>query len=163
MMTEDRNNPLGFAQRTQKNLEFIKHAYEYHKGDVHVVAQLMNSLLGIVIVPNAWKFKHHSSSVSLEKLVQHDWPMWNITYDKPTGDKPKTKTLECLIWHLRNAAAHGRFKFLDDPNSRELKEVLIQVEDAPGEKAQINWRATITGYELYRFCLLLSDEMEERN
>ena len=163
-MSYNRNQPVDFAQLTRKNLRFIKHAYKLHKNqDAHVVTQLMNSLLGIIIVPDAKHVQHHSSLVSLKELQERGWPMWNIMYDEPTGNRPKTETLECLIWHLRNAAAHGRFKFLEKPTSRDLNKVLIQVEDAPTENAQINWRDSIKGDKLYQFCVRLAGEMEEHN
>ena len=45
-----RNNPSGFAERTRKNLELIERAYSVG-ADVHVVTQLMLSLLGIIVFP----------------------------------------------------------------------------------------------------------------
>jgi hypothetical protein len=45
-----RNESEGFAQRTRENLEFITHAKQ-QGSHVHVVTQLVNSMLGLVIFP----------------------------------------------------------------------------------------------------------------
>lgn len=157
MEFETRNKPVGFAQRTRKNLEFISDAFD-HGQDVHVVAHLVNSLLGIVIVPKARYSKQEFWSISLEELSRRGWPKWNITLDDP---KNKTKTLRHLVRHLRNAAAHGGFEFTGDPDSRYLSEVGLTVQDRPGENSKPNWRAEIEGLELYRFCLLLAEHIEK--
>lgn len=99
--------------------------------------------------------------VTLEKLlIDGDWPKWTITLDVPNPGKPKTETLGNLVWHLRNAAAHGHSEFTGEPDSRDLSEVGLIVHDAPGEGQEPNWRAEIGGPELYQFCLLLADYIE---
>ena len=49
-------------------------------------------------------------------------PDWNIIVDNPEDKRPKTETLGTLIWHLRNAAAHGRLEFADNPDSPECQQ-----------------------------------------
>jgi len=156
---ESRNRPIGFAQRTRKNLEYVTDARDRDE-DVHVVTHLVNSLLGIVIVPKAQYSKHKLWSVSLEELVREGWPNWDIRLDKPKHGRPKTTKLRHLVRHLRNAAAHGHFRFTGEPESRDLSEVGLIVEDQPGEDEETNWRAEIGGPELYEFCLLLADRIE---
>ena len=54
-MPTSRTTTLGFAQLTKKNLVSVKEGFESKKDiywrDVHVVTQLVNSLLGIVVIP----------------------------------------------------------------------------------------------------------------
>ena len=160
MEFETRNKPIGFAQRTRKNLEYIRHARSRNE-DVHVVTHLVNSMLGIVVVPYQHYCKKAFWSDSLKKLIiDEGWPKWDIKLDMPTGEKPKTKTLGHLVWHLRNAAAHGRFEFVGEQDSRNLSEVRLIVHDAPGKGQEPNWKAEIGGPDLYRFCLLLAEHIE---
>ena len=79
--------------------------------------------------------------------------------DQPGENICKTTTLEWLAYHLRNATTHGRFEFAVDPDSRDLSEVRLVVEDAPGKDGPVNWKAEIGGKELYIFCLLLADHI----
>ena len=157
MAFESRNKPIGFAQRTRKNLEYVTAARDRGQ-DVHVVTHLVNSLLGIVIVPKEQYSKHDFWSVSLDELVRQGWPKWDITLDDSNG---KTKKLKHLVRHLRNAAAHGHFEFTGEPESRNLSEVALIVEDKPPRAQEMNWRAEIGGPELYEFCVLLADRIEE--
>ena len=94
----------------------------------------------------------------MDELVKCGWLEWNITRD--TADK-KTKTLLDLTRHLRNAAAHGRFRFGGNSDSRYLSEVVLIVEDKPQGVREPNWRAEIEGSKQYEFCVLLAHRMEE--
>ena len=163
MELELRNSVLGFAQRTRKNLEFIREARK-SKHDIHLVTHLINSLLGLVVVPMERHPKHALWEVTLEELEETHWPKWTIIKDERGAASRKTwtptRTLGRLIVHLRNATAHGRFLFGDDPESRNLSEVRVIVEDAP-PRGSVNWQAEIGGEELYRFCLLLTEHIEQ--
>ncbi len=158
---KSRNTTSGFAARTRKNLELAES--EFRSGsDFHVVTQLVNSLLGIVVVPvDVHKKGHKEFSSRLEVLYDQGWPVWDIQLDEPHSSNSKTETLGDLVWHLRNAAAHGRFNFLGDADSRYLDAVKLQVEDAPNQKAKVNWRAQIPAESLYEFCLRLSFHIDE--
>ena len=160
-MFESRNNPLGFAQRTSKNLKYVNQAFE-QGGDVHLVTHVVNSLLGIVIVPEQNYSGESFMSIPLEKLyLDRGWPRWNIPVDNPISGKSKTETLGDLMWHLRNATAHGRFWFGGESDSRQLSEVELVVEDAPSGNQVPNWRAYIGGSELYQFCVMLADYIDD--
>ena len=152
-MMKPRNEPMGIEGRTLKNLEFIKGVFDQSPADgrVHVVTQVVNSLLGLVILPHEKGYVLHNDKNMLEKLYADDWPRWNITLPKPGEPEQLGK----LTWHLRNAAAHGLYTFSSD--SPELSEVTITVEDRPKRNAQINWRAEIRADELYKFCQCLCE------
>ena len=67
-MTSARGKTTGFAESTLKNTEYVKHSFELHgPGEVHMVTQVMNSLLGLVIVPNQWGFNDSLKNQSLKK------------------------------------------------------------------------------------------------
>ena len=144
-----RNNALGIAQRTLKNLEYL-HDKKAHGDNVHIVTHVVNSLLGLVVLPWEKKLQDDVKKTKLKDLYDDGWPEWDILLDKPTGKHTETQTLGDLIWHLRNAAAHGRIHFSSE--SRKLSELVLTVEDAKGEKSPVNWRARIGGEDLYLFC-----------
>ena len=162
MNLKDRNHPkgIGIAQRTRKNLEYIKSQVDSGNEEVHVVTQLVNSLLGLIVVPQEKELAVRTQQLKLQELKEKGWPEWGIT-----KGKAKTQTLGCLIWRIRNATAHGRFIFSGQPDSPNLSEVILTVEDGPrpekGKPWKANWRASIGGEALYGFCLLFSAHIEE--
>ena len=164
-MTSTRGKTPGFAERTLKNMEYMKHSFKLHgPGEVHMVTQVMNSLLGLVIVPNQWGFNDSLKNQSLKKeLRKQGLPEWNIIVDDPEDKRPKTETLGTLIYHLRNAAAHGRFEFADNPDSPHLEEVRIVAKDKLFNGKEINWHAEIRGDCLYEFCRKLADLIVQSN
>ena len=162
---EDRTVALGLAQRTLKNLEYIKKAAEAAE-DVHLIADLTNSLLGLVIVPKEQYEGKELWNVTLKKLEKKGWPQWKITKDERgaacENNWTLTKNLGRLVAHLRNAAAHGRFEYTGEPNSRKLSKVTLVVRDKPGKYKPVNWEAEIGGEDLYKFCTLLTKHIENR-
>lgn len=148
-----RNDPLGFANRTLKNLQYIEKAQPGHSKDVHVVTQLIVSLLGLVVFPKEnhlpvkVDIEDHIKDLLLADLIKNGWPEWDITYEATP-----TKTLGHLWGHIRNAVAHGRLSFdSDSPNPSkviiELKDVDFQKKDHP-----VTWQATIRADRLRMFC-----------
>ena len=146
MLEVSRNDAIEIARRTERNLRFVKSEFdrEGEESPVHVVTQLVNSLLGLVILPREQYLEVQYESTKWRELAAEGWPEWNIT-------KGKADTLGQLIWHVRNAAAHGRIAFSSD--SRYLHEVMITVEDSRDKGKSIYWRAEIKGDDLYEFCL----------
>ena len=152
-----RNDPkgVGIAQRTRRNLEYIWHQVECGNAEVHAVAQLVNSLLGLVVVPQSRILDDRIRNLSID-----DWPQWKVA-----PAETNTETLGCLIYHIRNAAAHGHFEFLGEPDSPRPAEVILTVEDGKppqrGKAWKANWSASISGDDLYEFCLQLATLIEE--
>jgi len=142
-----RNQVLGFVDRTRKNLMHIEYALDKGR-DVHVVTQLVCSLLGLIIVP--WEQEHVQAAedLGLEALVARGWPEWEITLGSCT-------TLGDLIWHLRNAAAHGNLRFSSE--NRDLTKVTIFVHDKKRRNAPPYWKAHIRADRLREFCLKFID------
>ena len=162
MILKGRNHPkgIGIAQRTRKNLEYIKSQVDSGNEEVHLVTQLVNSLLGLIVVPQEKELADRTQQLKLQELEEKGWPEWDIT-----KGKAKTQTLGRLIWRIRNATAHGRFIFSGPSDSPNLWEVILTVEDGPrpekGKPWKATWRASIGGEALYGFCMLFSAHIEE--
>ena len=151
MMLNPRNHALGFAERTRKNLLHIESARQTG-ADVHEVTQLGSSLLGLVIFPREKHLDAHVRDLDWATLRAAGWPDWQILLGE-------CSTLGDLIYHLRNAAAHGHVTFSsDDP---DLKRVSIEVEDYKPGASTPYWRASIRGHDLREFCLRFIALIEE--
>ena len=75
---------MGIVERTLKNLDFMAKARREGK-DVHEVTHLLNSLLGLVVIP--WeRIDRGIFCAKTEDLECDDWPMPATLY----GRKPKT-------------------------------------------------------------------------
>ena len=151
MMFVSRNEALGIPQRTKRNLEYVRESFS-QGADVHLVTALVTSLLGLVVLPWEHHLVESSRQVTLKELSERGWPSWKITLGS-------AETLHYLIRRIRNATAHGRIRFSSD--SRELSEVTITVEDVRQNETLAFWRAEIGGEELYAFCLLFIEYIED--
>ena len=109
---------MEIARRTEKNLGFIKAEFDRMGEDspVHVVTQLVNSLLGMVILPREQYLELLNEETDLGQLVSEGWPEWNVT-------KGKADTLGQLARHIRNATAHGRLTFSSDSRYLHVMEL----------------------------------------
>lgn len=151
MALPSRNTALGFAARTRKNLEFVEAGFKRGE-DVHWVTQLAISLLGLIVFPFAAALPARVADLRLEDLESQGWPHWEVSL----GD---CATLGELVYHLRNAVAHGHLRFSSD--DRVLSAVAIEAEDfKPGTQAAY-WRVRIRGDELRAFCFRFIDALEE--
>ena len=150
---ESRNTTTGFARRSIRNLTLAEESFN-SRGDFHVVTQLVNSLLGIVIVPRKRQANAAFLSVTMAELANRSWPEWSFT---GTAGK-QSETLGDFLRNLRNATAHGHFAFAGDPDSRHLPDVKILVSNGPIGTSP--WSYEIQGDKLYEFCTLLADYIE---
>lgn len=148
-----RNHALTFAQRTRENLLYVKKAYDDGEG-VHVVTQLAISLLGLVVFLREKKFDESVRGKGLDFLESQGWPKWQVSLGA-------CNNLGDLVYHLRNAVAHGHIDF--DSDSRNIKDVAIEVADYKPNSAVPYWRARIGASDLRAFCFrfleLLEDEI----
>ena len=151
-----RNEAMGIVERTHKNQVYMRNARQ-SGADIHEVTHLFNSLLGLIVIPWERELKEVDVlDVALDALYDRGWPKIDPLLDEYPV---KTETLQVLVGHLRNAAAHGRFSFegigSSSADSREPSEVKVVVCDQmtlrkTGEV--VRWRAEIGGEDLYRFC-----------
>lgn len=105
--------------------------------DVHVVTQLVVSLLGLIVFP--WEAHADSAirSTRLTVLEDEGWPVWK--------ESKISKGLGELTHRLRNAVAHRHIVFSSD--ARSLDEVTITFTSRDGD-----WEASIAADELRAFC-----------
>ncbi len=149
--TATRNDALEFGARTLENLECLEAAREQGK-DVHVVTHLANSLLGLIVFPFEKHFVRFILKQRLNDLAKKGWPSW--IFEQGSAD-----TLGDLVYHLRNAVAHGRLVFSSD--CRDPAEVRILAEDARGKNKAVYWRASIAATDLRAFCKLYVALLED--
>ena len=151
MPLPSRNKVPGFAERTRKNLEYIEKARQDHAADVHVITQFANSLLGLIVFPHEKNFDSHVKLLKLKDLETQGWPQWQIS-------KGECETLGDLVYHLRNAVAHGHMTFSSE--DRDPTQVEIAVEDYKPNADKPYWCASIQADELRNFCLKFIDLLE---
>jgi hypothetical protein len=85
MVYASRNDAFGFAQRTRKNLAYIEKTFA-EGADVHVVTQLVVSLLGLVVFPTERNVVRRLKTLNLSELESLGWPRWEF---ETTGDRPR--------------------------------------------------------------------------
>lgn len=143
-ISNDRNGTAIFAERTQKNLEFIV-ASAAADQDVHPVTEVVSSLLGILVFPWEHSALDRMKNQKLPVLVeQHGWPRW------VTSGTRKVANVGQLVHVVRNCVAHGSVEF--DSDSRSPAEVRITFTHVqPGSKAA-DWQGQIRADELVTFC-----------
>lgn len=161
-----RDDAREFARRTLKNLQHIERARQFSR-DVHVVTQLTNSLLGLVIFP--WENEIISPLIGwpLEDLTKKGWPAWKIERDPTKAPKKHNcaPTLDDLVNHIRNAAAHRHLKYSSD--SSDLLKVELSLADglprtvAGSRTFEFYWRASINAADLRSWLQCLAEALDE--
>jgi hypothetical protein len=151
-MYVERNHALGFARRTKVNLEYLEEA-QYEGANVHIVTNLANSLLGLVVF--VWErtvvddLKKHKMS----DLYATGWPEIKMI-------KGTTATLFDFVRHLRNAAGHGLLEFSGDDADPE--KVIIKIKDREKRGKPSYWVAQLTASDLRRFCFKFIELVERK-
>jgi len=144
-----RATALGFAKRARKNLRHIEQA-SAGGADVHVITQIVTSVLGMVVFPWEKYLVRQLRKRRLDDLYALGWPRWRISIGY-------ANTLSDLTLKLRNATAHGRYQFSSD--DRDPEKVELIVEDA--YEGEVNWRARISSAGLKDFCYRFLDLIED--
>ena len=155
-----RGDALGFALRTKKNLAFIERAAQDHE-DVHVVTQLVNSLLGLVVFPWERGFAEQLERLPVAQLIKEGWPAWDVS-----EGVEESRYLGKLLRRVRNGIAHGHLTF--SSNSLAPAEVTITVEDWTHRKNEneewipvLRWRGEIRTDHLREFCYRFIDRVDQ--
>jgi hypothetical protein len=151
----------GLAQRTIKNLLFIKHAYE-NGNDVHVVTQVVNSLLCLLVFPveKEEQFFYSFGSVPLInppdfQAVSKCLPGFPSIPSLTIYQFEASKNLRRFFKRLRNAIAHRRLEFSGD--ERDLAEVLIDFQDATD--SDVDWHITLSAQDLMELSFYIANEI----
>lgn len=125
---------IDFAQRTRKNLDFIRESKRKQPSiDIYEVTQLINSLLGLLVFPQQ-QYYRQIPETPLEVLANQGWPIPTVI-----GDFPQVTDLRQLLRYLRNAVTHSNMKFLSD-NEHQINGIQVW-NRAQGE---VVWRAELT-------------------
>jgi hypothetical protein len=144
-----RNRVAKFARRTWKNFEHIESALK-NQADVHVITQLANSMLGLVIFPWEKRIQAELANQTLAELTARGWPALKM-------EGAKCRTLGELVRRLRNGFAHREIWFTSD--SRHIEDVSIHIENH--WKNERTWSMDITAKDLRVFCANFVQLLEE--
>jgi hypothetical protein len=147
-----RNDPLGMAQRSWINLELIERTFKSKK-EGHVVTQLVQSLLALLVFPKEAKLFELFKRWRLSDMQKSGQTLPVIMKD----DEDDTKTLFDLLRHMRNSVCHGLVTFYGEGShgseSRNLDEIRIEFADRNEPTGPIDWLASIEGDQLRNFLL----------
>jgi hypothetical protein len=141
-----RNDPLGLMKRSLINYRIIKESFEICKQG-HVVTQLVQSLLALIIFPKERAIFDRFQAWRLDELNKK-WPLLRPVQD----DEGDTTTLYRLLKHMRNALSHGLVTFYgegaDGADTRYVTEILVVFQDRNGDQSPINWELRLTGHAI---------------
>lgn len=155
MEYHDRNTVWGFSSRTIKNLEYLNKAMRAGD-DVHVVTQLVTSLLALIVFPYQEIEDRNISdlkAIQLAQLEARGWPAWRIDIGTSTDFQDHVR-------HLRNAISHRRVYFSSD--DRDPSRVEITFRDAKRDRGDWKWGAVIGALALEEFVLRFAAFLQER-
>jgi hypothetical protein len=119
---ESRSLSTGLAQRTIKNLDFVQKAHDCGE-DVHIVMQMLNSTLGLLVFPVAKENTFFSSFRSTKLSSQPDFGAVKIPGFPPLPSLTISMFGNCadlrrFFIRLRNAISHRRLAFSDESHAR---------------------------------------------
>jgi hypothetical protein len=135
-MTEYQRLVEDFADRTRTNLHALRELQEEHPNvAVYEVTQFINSLLGLLILPQQ-RYFNSIPETPLGELEAQGWPM-----PKMVGDFNQAKDLRQLFRYLRNAVAHFNIEFIDDGQGHLTGLVVWNIDP---RSRQITWKARLT-------------------
>ncbi len=161
-----------FADRTISNLRFIEDGAEVYK--LHEVTQLINSLLGLIIIPveyykKTYKIKNCNKDRIIQGISLNDYNVvanmiekcdkekrFYSDYDRDRDRSGRISVSE-FINHLRNAIAHGGnngIHFFPVSDSRIISSVIFYDNNEFSKK--IAKRDFDTRAEINEFCIKLS-------
>jgi len=121
-----------FAQRTRHNLKVIR-TRRAAGDEVYEVTQLINSLLGLLVLPKEHYYKSIPTT-SLEQLRADGWPAPVLE-----GDFKSPKHLRDLVRLLRNSVAHFNVEFVAPQG--EIERVILSNKCNCGN---VTWRASLS-------------------
>ena len=151
-----------FAQRTQKNLDFIYQHKNNPETKVYEVTQLINSMLGLLVFPQQ-RFFNSIPEITLEELEKQGWPRIEPTPKIQASEyfKPCINLRE-LVRVLRNSIAHFNIEFLSKKPG-EISGIRIwNIAPRKGNRP-ITWEAEISIETLRRITELFIESLEPEN
>lgn len=156
-----------FANRTIENLRFIEDGAEQYK--LYEVTQLINSLLGLIIIPvENYKKTYKIKDVDLKRISSQDYKVivniiekcerekrFYSDYERESGSNGKIYVSN-FINHIRNAIAHGGnngIHFYPVSESGSISSIIFyDNNEVLAKKAKQNGRTI----DINEFCINLS-------
>jgi len=120
-----------FIDRTEHNLKIIE-AMKRDGDEVFEITQLINSLLGLLILPQQ-NFFDNIPTDSIEEARNQGWKI-----PDPLDGFNQANNLRDYLRYLRNGIAHFNIEFIS--NNEEISG--IQIWNQP-QKSAINWRINL--------------------
>jgi len=158
-MIESRNLSTGLAKRTIKNLRFIYAAHE-HGLDVHVVTQVINSLLSLLVFPLEKEAAFFDSFTSVALGDPPDFSMVTIALpgfpslpSLQVREFGACKNVKRFLKRLRNAVSHRRIEFSSE--SHDLAAVTLCLTDALPNQP-IDWDISLSAFDLLQLSAFTS-------
>ncbi len=162
----------GLAQRTLKNLNFIKGAYAKGETEVHVVTQILNSLLGLLVFPveKEREFREPLKLVTLSnppdfRFVRQVLPTFPLLPSLTVVTFGDCRNLSKFFTRLRNSVSHKNFTFSGDPDSRCLSTVVLTFKDRKFDRkkdAPFDWEVTINVEDLEKLIRYIGEDIIQR-
>ena len=98
-----------FVSRTKKNDEIVKN------NDGYEVTQLINSLIGLLIIPEQTMYRQITDDSVDDKLL-----VKLISCINKNTYKPKKEDLQAITRHMRNAVAHSKISFKSEKGKKDI-------------------------------------------
>jgi hypothetical protein len=163
-----RQKTSGLAQRTLKNLYHLEQA-QRDGADVHIVTQVVNSLLALLVFPLAKEpiFFDPLRALSLPSSVYPSdsetaqiCATINATVSVPSlqvRSFDRCPDVAAFFKKVRNAISHKNIEF--DSDSLSLTAVRITFKDRLNEAAPFDWEITMTAEDLRTIALYVGNEI----
>lgn len=107
-MTEYKVFVKDFVERTLHNLEFLEKKHKSGQYEVYEFTQLVNSLLGLLVIPQQLKGSQIDNKFIDNQILKK--LQGAITKDEYALVGPPHDSFEQILYHMRNAIAHGKLK-----------------------------------------------------
>ena len=146
-----------FIYRTEENLRTIQGLAKSDNSKAFEVTQLINSLLGLIVLPKEKELIRGSDT--LQRLEKDGWIL-----PRRTGGNAKVSTLLQLVRQMRHGIAHWNIQF----HSKNKAIVEIQIENRwkkmrKGKQEEVfEWGGAFTVDALHNFVIRLADLSKNR-
>ncbi len=103
-----------FVERTLHNLEFLEKKHESGQYEVYEFTQLVNSLLGLLVIPQQREYNRIDDSFIDEQILEK--LQGAIVRNDYARESNSHNNFKIILKHMRNAIAHGRLDFAGKNN-----------------------------------------------
>jgi hypothetical protein len=154
----------GLAERTLKNLDFIKKVSDTE--DVHPVTQVVNSLLALLVFPVEKEKTFFNSFASVKFKAPTDLSAVTATLNQELSLPSlhvvmfqRCPHLSKFFEKVRNAVSHKLLEFSGNPDSRILAEVTVTLKDRLDKDSPFDWQISMTAEDLERLSRFVAEKI----